>query len=176
MTEQTASSPRQRVTEMYALLARHDLDGLQPYQHPDILQEILPVGTFRGRAALRAFFSDMLAAFPDFSIDILDMVGEGDRIVTQWRITGTFSGSPFLGIHATGRYSELRGCDVMRFEDGMLRENIVYYDGAAFARGIGLLPRQGSAADKALTTAFNATTDMRARLHRREASEMTPTS
>lgn len=47
-----------------------------------------------------------------------------------------------------------------------VRHNTIYYDGLAFARQIGLLPREGSATDKAMTAAFNASTDIRARLHR----------
>lgn len=172
MTEQTGSSPRSLATEMMSLLSRHDLDGLTPYQHPDIVQEIVPIGIFRGRGELRAFFSEVLAAFPDFDMEALDVVGEGDRVVAQWRIRGTFTGAPFQGLHATGKHAELRGCDVMRFENGMLRENTAYYDGLAFARQIGLLPREGTAADKAMTAAFNASTEMRARLHRRRSSEM----
>lgn len=76
------------------------------------------------------------------------------------------SGAPFQGIHPTGRSVELRGCDVFRVEDGKIRRNTIYYDGLAFARQIGLLPREGSATDKAMTAAFNASTDIRARLHR----------
>jgi steroid delta-isomerase-like uncharacterized protein len=172
MTERTGSSPRSLATEMFSLLSRHDLDGLSPHHHPDIVQEIIPIATFRGRESLRAFFSELYAAFPDFTIDLLDAMGEGDRVVAQWRVSGTFTGAPFLGIHATGKHVALQGCDVMRFEGGMLRENTVYYDGLAFARQVGLLPREGSAADKAMTAAFNASTEMRSRLHRRRSSEM----
>lgn len=79
----------------------------------------------------------------------------------------TFTGSPFQGIHATGRRIELRGCDVMQFEQGQLKHNTIYYDGLGFARQIGMLPREGSRADKAMTVAFNTRTGVVARLRRR---------
>ena len=47
----------------------------------------------------------------------------------------------------------------MRVEQGKLKHNTIYYDGLAFARQIGMLPREGSLFDKAMTTAFNACTD-----------------
>ena len=47
----------------------------------------------------------------------------------------------------------------MRFEDGLLKHNTVYYDGLALARQIGLLPSEGSRTDRALQAAFNARTD-----------------
>ena len=55
---------------------------------------------------------------------------------------------------------------MLKFEDGLLKENTIYYDGLGFARQIGMLPREGSSADKAMTAAFNAGTDVRARLRR----------
>jgi hypothetical protein len=45
-------------------------------------------------------------------------------------------------------------------------ENIVYYDGAGFARQIGMLPAQGSAVDRGMTGAFNAVTKVRRGLGR----------
>jgi hypothetical protein len=82
----------------------------------------------------------------------------------QWRITGTFSGGPFLGVHATGRRIELRGIDVMHIVDGLLVDNTIYYDMLSFARQIGMLPSAGSRGDRAMTAAFNAQTDLRGRL------------
>ena len=95
------------------------------------------------------------------------MVGDDTRAVVQWRAHGTFTGAAFQGIHATGRSVELRGCDVMTFDEGRLRRNTIYYDGLTFARQIGMLPREGSPGDKAITAAFNAGTDVRARLRQR---------
>ena len=58
----------------------------------------------------------------------------------------------------SGRHVELRGVDVMEITDGTVRSNTIYYDGASFARQVGHLPRQGSVADKALVSVFNAKT------------------
>jgi hypothetical protein len=46
-------------------------------------------------------------------------------------------------------------------------QNTVYYDGLAFARQIGMLPREGSTADRAVLAAFNATTKAKTRLRNR---------
>lgn len=60
----------------------------------------------------------------------------------------------------------MRGVDCMEFEGGLLRHNVIYYDGAGFAREVGLLPAQGSGAEKAMTGAFNALTRARKALGR----------
>jgi hypothetical protein len=45
-------------------------------------------------------------------------------------------------------------------------DNVVYYDGATFAREIGMLPKRDSAADRALLQALNAATKAKRRLRR----------
>lgn len=166
MTEQAGSSPAEVATAIFAELKRHDLDAMQDLAHDDVADDFVAIGQFRGRAAVRGFFDELLGAFPDFDIDVVHMVGDDEHAVIQWHVTGTFTGTPFQGVHATGRRVDLRGCDVMRFEDGKLKHNTIYYDGLGFARQVGLLPREGSAADKAMTAAFNAGVDVWARLHK----------
>jgi hypothetical protein len=46
----------------------------------------------------------------------------------------------------------------MEIADGLIQYNTIYYDGATFARQIGLLPGLGSRADQALPAACNAKT------------------
>ena len=65
------------------------------------------------------------------------------------------------GIEPTGKRIELRGCDWLEVEDGKIVRNTAFSDGAALARGMGLLPPQGSAAEKAMFGAFNAVTKVR---------------
>jgi hypothetical protein len=81
---------------------------------------------------------------------------------------------PFQGIRPTGRRVEIRGADIMEISGGLIQHNTIYYDGAAFARQIGMLPSQGSRADRALISAFNAKTTLSGRYrdirHRMQAS------
>ena len=61
------------------------------------------------------------------------------------------------------RRVKLRGVDVMEVADGLIQHNTIYYDGASLARQIGMLPFQGSRADRALVFVFNS----KSRLSRR---------
>ena len=49
---------------------------------------------------------------------------------------------------------------------GRVIDNAVYYDGAEFAREIGMLPKRDSAADRAVLGAFNAATKAKRRFRR----------
>lgn len=162
-------SPVETATRLYAALSAGNLELIRTLDHPDVVRDFVPIGEFRGVDASQDFYAELLAAFPDFDITVLHTIGAVDQAVVEWKATGTFSGRPFQRVRATGSPVELRGCDVLRFEAGKLRHATTYYDGLAFARQIGLLPKEGSAADKAMTAAFNARTDVRDRIRSRAA-------
>jgi hypothetical protein len=90
-----------------------------------------------------------------------------DGATICWRATGTFTGAPWMGIEPTGARIDLPGVDVMRFDaDDRVIDNVVYYDGATFAREIGMLPKRDSTADRAMLHAFNAATKAKRRFRR----------
>jgi steroid delta-isomerase-like uncharacterized protein len=142
-------------------LARRDLGRAEEMWAPHAVDHFLPVGDAIGRDAIVAFFRELFAALPDFTIGVERVVASEPMVVVQWQATGTFTGAPFQGIRATGRRINFRGCDVVELRDGLVVDNTVYWDGAAFAREIGMLPRQGSLADRLLVRAFNALTWVR---------------
>lgn len=160
----SGQSPAELARALFEAINRHDLDAIRASDAADVVDDFIVVGVFAGVDAVVGFFAELFAAVPDFHLEVLEVTAEGATAVVQWRATGAFTGSPFQGIHATGRPVDLRGCDVMRFEGGLLKHNTIYYDGLAFARQIGLLPAEGSAADRALQTVFNARSDVLARI------------
>ena len=108
----------------------------------------------------------MLVAFPDFEMTTDPIVADRSIAVVQWHAAGTFSGGNFRGVVPTGGHVEIRGVDVMDISDGQVRHNTIYYDGASFARQVGLLPRSGSGVDKAMLSLFNAVTRLRQQVSR----------
>jgi steroid delta-isomerase-like uncharacterized protein len=150
--------PATLARRMFDLLNARDLDGVGELQHEDVVDDFVAVGEFRGRPAVRKFFEDLFAAFPDFRLEIERITATDVAAVVQWHAVGTFTGTPFQGLSATGARVELRGVDCMAFEDGRLRHNTIYYDGAGFARAVGVLPAQRSFGERALFSAFNAFT------------------
>jgi len=170
MASHAAKSPAEAATAIFAGLAERDLTVSEEMCAPDYVADFVAVGVFKGREAIRQHFEQLFAAFPDFDI-VADRVVSDDRTaVVQWRAGGTFNGEPFQGIEATRRRVELRGVDVMEFDNGILQHNMIYYDGATFARQIGLLPAPGSIADKAIQAGFNARTKALRLLRRRSAA------
>jgi steroid delta-isomerase-like uncharacterized protein len=166
-TEPQTKTPGELVREAFAtIFDRRDPDALRPLWTEDSVDHFLVLGIdARGPDQLAAFFHEMLAAFPDLNMTIENVVEDDRHGVVQWSVTGTFNGGPFQGIEPTGKAVSVRGCDVFRFtDDGKLDSNTVYFDGAEFARQVGMLPPRDSPADRAITGAFNAVTKARRRL------------
>ncbi len=145
----------------FAAVAARDLDTMGSFWHDEIVADIVPIGVFRGPGALRGFFEELFAAVPDFGFAVRRTAVDGAVACVEWRMSGTFSGGPFQGIEPTDRRIELRGVDCVEVADGKIVHNTAYYDGAAFARAIGMLPAQDSGAERTLTAAFNALTKLR---------------
>jgi steroid delta-isomerase-like uncharacterized protein len=147
---------------------RRNPDALRPLWSEQSVDHFLALGIeARGPDQLAGFFQELLAAVPDATMEIENIIEQDREAAVQWTFTGTFDGRPYQGIEPTGSRLCLRGCDVFRFtEDGKLDTNTIYYDGAEFARQIGMLPRRDSAADRGMLAAFNARVKLKRRLRR----------
>lgn len=66
-------------------------------------------------------FLPFTAAFPDLSVRVDDVIGEGDQVVVRWTATGIHSGEG-LGCAATGREVSFTGMTWVRMRDGKLGE------------------------------------------------------
>ena len=139
----------------------HDVHAVLATWHPEGIQDWIALGIFRGHDEICELFTGIFAATPDLEMTIENVVANDRHCVIQWRQRGVHDGAPFLGIDPTGREIELRGVDVMEVEDGLIVRNTVYYDGAAYARGLGMLPPQDSGAEKLMIGAFNGVTKLR---------------
>ena len=163
-------TPSEVARTIFEALSKRDLDTAMKFNTDDAVDDFVAIGEFRGRLAIRRFFDELLAAFPDFDIAVDRIVGDDSAAVVQWHAAGTFSGGKFRGIEATGKHVQIRGVDVMEFAEGRYVHNTIYYDGASFARQIGMLPRSGSVTEKATLFGFNASTRLRQRRNRRRAT------
>jgi len=170
-SETPAKPQRTRITKRKAnenharsyfeALGRRDAAGMLEHWSEDGVVDLAPLGIFRGRAQIGAFFRELFAAFPDLETTVTRIAAGQNEVAVEWRMSATFSGEPFQGVAATGRPIELRGIDLIEIDDGKNVSNTAYYDGMAFARGVGLLPAQDSGAERAMKGAVNAVTKAR---------------
>jgi predicted ester cyclase len=147
-------------------LNARDLEALRQFWSPETVER-LPHGAYRGTDAIAAYFAEALAALPDWRMEVVALVEQGDDVFVQWHLTGTHSGGAFQGIAPSGRAIALDGMDHFVMGDGIIVTAFVVFDQMQFARQIGMLPHDGSRGDRTVKAAFNAKTRLLGRLRRR---------
>ena len=114
---------------------------------------------------VREFIGELIGALPDLNMEVISTTAEQDRCGVHWRMTGTFAGpGHFGGVAPTGSPIELEGFDLLTVRDGLIQSNDAFTDSMTFARQIGMMPPQDSAAEQRMMGAFNAKTRLTANL------------
>jgi predicted ester cyclase len=106
-------------------IVRHDLVQLFPDSH--------------GASSGSDLVGTILAALPDFRLDVQDIIGADDKVALRLRMTGTHTGEPLLGRSATGAKLSAYGVFIYRVQSGRVAEAWQMFDGLAFLRLAGLL-------------------------------------
>lgn len=159
MKAETPTGAREVAMASFEGAIGRDPDRVVASAHPDdYVDDFVAIGEFRGKEAVRAFFEELFAAMPDFDISVERVVADEGAVAVKWRAEATFSSAPFQGIQPTGKQVKLRGVDFFEIEDGLIRRNTIFYDGASFARQVGMLPPEGSLADRTMLRLFNLKT------------------
>jgi steroid delta-isomerase-like uncharacterized protein len=171
----TRRPPKRKLVEGHArsyfeAAAARDADAMAAHWSPDGVEDIVPLAVLRGPEQVKAFFRELFSAVPDIETTVTRVVADDKHAVVEWRMAGTFNGGPFQGIEPTGKRVDMRGLDILEIQDEKILSNTGYYDGAEFARQVGLLPPRDSGADRAILNTFNVYTRVR-----RAVSERTGT-
>jgi predicted ester cyclase len=99
-----------------------------------------------GREGFKAMVLGLRSAFPDLKMEIHDMFGVGEKVVTRFTIRGTHRGELF-GIAPTGRSVELDGIAIDVMRDGLRVEGWAQLDRLGLLTQLGAVdPPPGSSA------------------------------
>jgi steroid delta-isomerase-like uncharacterized protein len=151
----------QKLRSYFEAMDNRDAQAMASHWREDGVEDIVPVGVLRGHDELRDYFASLFAAMPDARTTVTRLVAGEQSCAVEWRLEATLNGAPLMGIEPNGRHIEIRGFDLFELEDDELVSNTAYFDGAGLARQIGMLPADGSGADRAMKGAFNAVTKLR---------------
>jgi steroid delta-isomerase-like uncharacterized protein len=83
-------------------------------------------------------------AFPDLKFTVLDMVGENEKVVALWNISGTHKGA-FRGIAPTGKKVSVDGITISQLADGKIIDSYVSLDLWGMMQQLGVIPATGQA-------------------------------
>ena len=148
-------------------IAKRDLDGMAAVWKPGSTDHMVGMQELSVPEGLREWFGALFTACPDFAMEVLDFVFEGEQAAVRWRATGTFDGSGrFEGLVPTGESIDITGFDLLTVRDGQIEHNEAYVNGMELARQLGALPAQGSMQERAMLGAVNLRTKAADRLRR----------
>jgi predicted ester cyclase len=86
----------------------------------------------------RRWISPFRSAFPDFRMEVVGLVAEGDTVVGHFKCSGTHQGE-WLGVAATGRHFEdVDEIYVFQVENGKLSSAIGVEDNVSRMRQLGI--------------------------------------
>lgn len=139
-------SPAQRealltpINNLYGFWNNGSPELLKKALSPQFFDHALPPGRPQGPAGPAAASKGFLAAVPDLVVAVVQQLVVGDRVVSQVRLTGHFTGK--LGdAQGTGQAIDFLAIDILRVQGGKVTDNWHLEDNLGFEQQAGLLPK-----------------------------------
>jgi predicted ester cyclase len=135
----------------FAALSAHDLDAALACWAPGAIDRFVGGRDLVAPEGVREYFGSLFEAFPDFTLEVVELTTYRGRTAVRWRARGTFAGpGRFMDFLPNGARLELEGCDVVSVEGDLIRHNDAYLDTGDIARparrpAAGRLNRGGAA-------------------------------
>ena len=115
--------PRELVERLHAaLLEARDPAVADDFFAADFVSHNNPPGFPPGVEGVKQFFATFRDAFPDVSVEIDEIVADGERVAVATTFTGTHEGE-LMGVAPTGRRVAVTGIDIVRVADGKIAEH-----------------------------------------------------
>ena len=131
------------IQRLYDLINAGDIDGFGRQFADDFVERNEIPGIPPTKAGVIQYFQLLFAAFPDFRMEVEDVIAKGDKAVARVKVTGTHKGD-FMGIPATNRSAVVNLIDITRFgDDGLAREHWGVVDMFALMQQLGVIPTSG---------------------------------
>jgi steroid delta-isomerase-like uncharacterized protein len=113
--------------------------ALERVMAPDFVDH-LAAGQAPGRAGFEEFLKMLAGAFPDIQAQVEDVFSEGDKVAVRLTVTGTHTGLLLGRIPATGKRAAWTGIDILRIENGKIKERWSERNLLSLMRQLGAVP------------------------------------
>lgn len=90
-----------------------------------------------GIDAFKDYYSNFVNGFSNVEFTIVDIFGQGDKIVKHWRFKGTNSGE-FFGMPATGKDVDIQGTTLVVMKEGKIAQEQDFFDNLVFMQQLGI--------------------------------------
>jgi steroid delta-isomerase-like uncharacterized protein len=107
---------------------RHDAHALAMDHAVDSTVRSAVAGLVEGREKIEKIYRHWMDAFTDLEFEQQALIIDGDSAALVWKVTGTHTGSDFMGVAATGRRIEVAGVVVYELREGQIVHDRRFYD------------------------------------------------
>jgi steroid delta-isomerase-like uncharacterized protein len=142
------NEPEQVVANFLDALGRHDLDAFSRACADDIVELLPGTPPMEGIDDELAFARELFAAFPDLEIEVTRLMAVDQVVAAAWIRRGTFTGADIMGLSANGARFESPAAGFFEIEGGVVKRLTVYTDMNKFGRDLGVVPPEGSMAER----------------------------
>jgi steroid delta-isomerase-like uncharacterized protein len=132
------------VQQMLELMVRGDLNTADHVLAPNWVNHDPSLPPLQGYEGFKQLSMIFRSALPDGQIEIEDLLAEGDKVATRFRLRGTNTGS-FQGMPPTGKAVDITAMGIFRVEDGRVTDNWVNFDALGLMQQLGVVPAPGQA-------------------------------
>ena len=91
----------------------------------------------RGPEGVKQLVEGFHAGIPDMTLQIEDVIAEGEKVLVRLRAKGTHDGD-LMGVPPTGRPIDIDVLDLLQFREGILVEQWALIDNLGMLRQIGV--------------------------------------
>jgi steroid delta-isomerase-like uncharacterized protein len=137
--EMSVTDNKQIICDYVAAWNRGDLESMSQFWDKGMIHHARERS--HNFAAVQKIVADFMAAFPDLQFNILDIFGEGDRVLTRMTARGTHRGC-YLGHPPTHKKIECGVMGVSRLANGKIVEHWGVTDELAMMGQLGMLPAE----------------------------------
>ena len=135
------TTPKEILERNITAVNGRDLEGYLANQQPDV-EFVLPGGvTIRGREEVGRYTEAMWAAFPDATLTFGEQFLGDNGAATEVVLSGTHTGpmaTPNGPVPPTGKRVNVHSVSILRFEDGRIASEHVYFDQLELMTQLGL--------------------------------------
>lgn len=123
------------------IINKREIDKINETNFDENITLITAPENVVGIQAFKDYYQNYLTGFSDVTFTIVDVFGQGDKIVKHWNFKGTQTGE-FFGIPASGKEVDIDGVTLVKMKDGKIAQEQDFLDNLSFYQQLGLIPTE----------------------------------
>ncbi len=113
--------------ETWTKFVQGDTSMVNSDRFQDDIIVVTAQGDIVGIEATKNYYMNYITGFSDREFTILEVVGQGNRLVKHWNFKGTHTGD-FFGMPASGNKLNLSGTTMVTMKDGKIAKEQDFFD------------------------------------------------